>query len=116
MYGDICLKYKEEIKERTSFTFGDSFGKMMYVCTYNYFEHILYHFDKRSLDIIINIIDGKNDNKNKLTQYIEAQIHGDVDISRDIESIRISHKIYEKNKDIIDKFTNKYPNIDILVY
>ena len=115
MYGEICLKYKQDIKKRTTFTFGDSFTFMMYLCTYNYFEHILYHFDTNTLNSIINLIDNNNNNI-KLYQYIEAQIHGDVDISTDIESISISKKLYEKNIDIINKFINKYKNIDILVY
>ena len=32
-YGNVCLKYKDEIKNRTTFTFGDSFREMMYICT-----------------------------------------------------------------------------------
>ena len=115
MYGNICLKYKDEIKNRTTFTFGDSFYKMMYICTYDNLDHLLYHFDIHTIKIIIDIINGNHDNKN-ISQYIEAQIHGDVNIMCDIESIRISKQIYDNNKDKITNFINKYPNIEILVY
>ena len=114
-YGDICLKYKDDIKSRTTFTFGDSFGMMMYVCTFDNFDHLLYHLDIKSLHYIIDIIDG-NDTKKRLSQYIECQIHGNVDITRDIENIRISKEKYDKNKEKITAFINKYPNIEILVY
>lgn len=113
-YGDICLKYKDDIKKRTTFTFGDSFGKMLYICTYEHLEHLLYHFDINTIKIIIDIING-NDTKN-ITQYIEAQIHGNIDITRDIENIRISKEKYDNNKEIIEKFIAKYPTIEILVY
>jgi hypothetical protein len=113
-YGDICLKYKNNIKDRISFTFGDSFEGMLYVCTYKYLQHILYHFDKITLNNMIGIIDGKKSTGN--TRYIEAQIHGNVDISEDIESIHIPNDIYNRNKDIIDIFTITYPNIKILIY
>jgi hypothetical protein len=113
-YGDICLKYKDNIKVRVTFTFGDSFGGMMYLCTYKYLQHILYHFDKKTLDNLIGIVDGKKSTGN--TQYIEAQIHGDVDISKDVESIHIPNKVYEQDKFNIDKFQKLYPNIEILIY
>jgi hypothetical protein len=116
-YGDICLKYKDDIKSRTTFTFGDSFGMMMYICTFENLEHILYHLDIKSLHILIKIIDGNSNNTTeKLSQYIECQIHGNVDITRDIENIRISKEKYNTNKDKITAFINKYPNIEILVY
>ena len=117
MYGDICLKYKDDIKSRTTFTFGDSFGMMMYICTFENLEHILYHLDIKSLRTLIKIIDGNSNNTTeKLSQYIECQIHGNVDITRDIENIRISKEKYDKNKDKITAFINKYSNIEILVY
>jgi hypothetical protein len=116
-YGQICLKYKDNIKDKTTFTFGDSFSKMMYICTYNYLEHILYHFDKNTLNILIDLVNSNNTNNNiSISTYIEAQIHGDIDISKDIENIRIPNNIYNDNKDIINKFINKYPNIEILIY
>ena len=114
VYGDICLKYKNDIKKRTTFTFGDSFGKMLYICTYESLEHILYHFDINTIKIIIDIING--DNTKNIGQYIEAQIHGNIDITQDIDNIRISKDKYDNNKVIIDKFIAKYPTIEILVY
>jgi hypothetical protein len=113
-YGDICLKYKDDIKERTTFTFGDSFNKMLYICTYQYLGHILWFFDINSIKRIIDIINGNN--SINITNYIEAQIHGDVDITRDIENIRLSKNNYDNNKEIIEKFMKTYPNIEILVY
>lgn len=116
IYGQICIKYKDIIKDRSTFTFGDSFSKMMYICTYNYLEHILYHFDKKTLEILIDLVNGNNCNNNLISTYIEAQIHGDVDISKDIENIRIPNKIYNENKEIITKFMNKYPDIVLFIY
>ena len=113
MYGDICLKYKDNIKQRVTFTFGDSFGKMLYICTYEHLDHLLYHFDVITIRNLIDIIKGTTKN---ISQYIEAQIHGDVDITRDIKNIRIPKDKYDTNKEKIEKFIKKYPNIEILVY
>lgn len=115
-YGEICLKYKDEVKERSTFTFGDSFLMMTYVCTFKNLDHILFHLDIYSINKIINLINNENINKIPLNQYIEAQIHGDVDITKDVESISIPLKIYDENKLTIERFTIKYPNIKILIY
>jgi hypothetical protein len=113
-YGDICLHYKNDIKSRITFTYQDSFTNQTYICTYKYFEHILYHLYKDDIKKLIDIIDNKK--KERLLTYIEAQIHGDVDISRDIESISIPKRIYDTNKFIIDNFQFHYPHISIIIY
>jgi hypothetical protein len=87
---------------------------MLYLCTYDNLDHILYHFDIPTINILIDIINGKE--KSRISTYIEAQIHGDVDITRDIENIRLPKYIYQNNKEKIDRFINTYPNIDILIY
>ena len=113
-YGDICLQYKNDIKPRITFTYQDSFTKQTYICTYKYLDHLLYHLSKDDILKIVDIIENRK--QERLSTYIEAQIHGDVDISKDIESIHIPRIKYNDNKTIIDDFHKVYPHMRIIIY
>ena len=75
--------------------------------------------DLNSINILIDIINNNNDdviNTKNITRYIEGLIHGNVDITLDVENIQISKDKYEANKEIINKIMNKYSNIELSVY
>jgi hypothetical protein len=117
IYGNICLKYKEHIKSRTTFTFGDTYGDIYYICTFNNLTHLLYYLDINTLKHIINIIDNKKIYlHNFLPTYIEAQIHGTVNICTDIDYISMSSTVYNQHKQSIDNFQKKFPFVQILIY
>lgn len=115
MYGDITLFYKSNIKNRMTFTYGNSEKTMEYICTFTYFSHLLYHMPIQDIKIFIDILD-KGDSINKMRTYIEIQIHGDINLLNDIDKITISNSKYNLNKEIINKFIKTYPNIIIEVY
>ncbi len=114
-YGDTTIFYKNDMKKRTTFLYGNSCSTMMYICTFEHCEHLLYHMPIKDINILINIVDGvKNDTHFK--SYVEIQLHGTIDITRDVEKFTISNDKYLINKTVIDKFINKYHNIDIIIY
>jgi len=113
-YGNICIKYKNSIKERTTFIYCDSFHKQQYICTFDNCDHILYHFTPPIVKLFIKLIESNQ--HIDMPTYIEAQIHGTVDISKDVESISIPQKIYNENQELIHNFRDKYQTIDILIY
>ena len=115
-YGRVTLIYKPEIKDRVTFTFNDSFVGMLYICTFKYFSHILYHISERDIKAMIEIIDSGNVSAYNFTTYIEAQIHGPVDVSKDVERITIPKDLYDAHKNSVDTFQEKYPQIDIIIY
>ena len=118
MYGDINIFYKDDIKDRVSFLYGNSEQTMMYICTFKYCEHLLYHMPIDDINIIIKIIE-KKENIEKiqnLKSYIEIQLHGKIDLTQDIEKITMSSKTYDTNKILVEQFINKYPFIQFELY
>ena len=118
MYSEINMIYKNHIKKRCTFTYADSFNGQSYICTFTYFEHLLYHMNLTDIKLLIKIIDDPfNINVNdKLKQYIELQIHGDINLNNDIEIMEIPKHIYDANKIVIDKLIKCVPNIIIDIY
>lgn len=112
-YGDITIIYDESIKYRTSFIYGDSFGMMKYICTYDHLKHILFHIPISDINKMISIID--HGTECTLTSYIEAQIHGKVDLGRDVQRIIIPEAVYKTQKQYIENFQAKYPKPEIVV-
>jgi hypothetical protein len=124
-YGNKVLFLKDEIKNRTSFMYGDSFGGQMYLCTYKFPIVLLYHLIDNEIKTIENAINNFLEN-NKLNdniinelskfQYIEAQIHGEVTLENDVEKISILRSEYNAEIEDIVNFMDRYPNIKINVY
>ena len=115
MYGDTTIFYKNDIKDRVTFLYGNSDASMMYICTFKYFEHILYHCPIEDIKLLINLIDLQPNDKN-FKSYIEIQLHGIIDLTKDVEKITMDNKIYNLNKELVDKFIKKYPTIEVLIY
>ena len=119
IYGDTNIFYKNDIKERITFLYGNSESSIMYVCTFNYFKHLLYHMPINDIKLLVELIDNISIDILSLknfSSYIEFQIHGIVDLTKDVEKITISETTYNENKEIIDKFISKYSMIDVIIY
>ena len=115
MYGDTTIFYKNDIKDRVTFIYGNSEASMMYICTFKYFEHILFHCPIEDIKLLVSLIDSQSNNKN-FKSYIEIQLHGVVDLTKDVEKITMDNKTYNLNKELVDKFIKTYPSIDVLIY
>jgi hypothetical protein len=114
-YGDCTIFYKNNIKDRTTFMYGDSYADVMYICTFKYFVHLLYHLPISDIQIFIDLID-KKENTSKFRSYVEIQLHGVVDLTKDVQQITMTNDVYQKNKNLVDNFINKYPMIEVVVY
>ena len=114
-YGETTIFYKNDIKDRVSFLYGNSESSIMYVCTFKHFKHLLYHMPISDIKIFVDLIDSKNIIKN-FSSYVEIQIHGKVDLINDVEKITIPQNVYNTNKHIIDNFIWKYNMIDVIIY
>jgi hypothetical protein len=89
-YGCCYLVFKNEVKERVTFTAGDSFGAQAGdVGTIEHLEHLLLR--RHDLKNIIRVAlgeDGRGDDTGY--SYIEAQVHGPVEFAKDFEALVIS--------------------------
>jgi hypothetical protein len=94
-YGNIIIFYRNNIKNRCSFVYGDSFNNMLYVCTYKYFRHLLYHMPINDIKKLIKLCDNEIIEE-QLSTYIEVQIHGDI-VPANIEKIAIDKNTYDAN-------------------
>ena len=108
-YGNKVIFFKNDIKKRTSFMYGDSFLGQMYLCNFEYPHALLYHMNN-DIKKIQNIMNQHYDN---LSQYIEVQIHGTVDLITDVEKIIITQKEYETEIEDILIFKELYEHIEI---
>ena len=115
IYGDSTIFYKNDIKNRTTFLYGNSDANILYICTYNHFTHLLYHMPISDINTFIDLIN-QNETKLKFTSYVEIQLHGEINIMKDVEKITMSNNVYQQNKILIDKFIAKYPMIEFIIY
>lgn len=96
-YGNSFMILKPDIKSRTSFTFDDSCKNPEHICTFDNFIQVFSKMNDRMIKDII-LMTKKNLSKDDLSKdrryytYIEAQIHGDIVIKRDVEHIMLYHE------------------------
>lgn len=90
-YGDAYMVLKNDVKNRTSFVVGDSFGKPMYISTFDYFDQMLLSLLPTTINNILCVISKKQFIDDSY-QYVEAQIHGDVVFNRDIDYIMLPER------------------------
>jgi hypothetical protein len=112
-YGASYIVFKKEVKDRTTFIDGDSFGGQQHICTFKNFANLLVYIRKELIDQIIKQAEfhEKNPNSSFLEtdlyyQYVEAQIHGDIILKRDCEKI-VFHNAVDKN------FLNEFDKLGI---
>lgn len=80
-YGDMYVTLKPEVHARTSFTPDDSFSTNPEdTVTHRHLPKLFSHFPRRA------------DDKLDYEGYIEAQVHGGVDLAHDVKSLHLSHK------------------------
>lgn len=105
-YGQSYIIFKENVKKRTTIVCGDSANRQQHLCTFEHCVQLLLYMQQETLRCVIERAKGSNDHKimNHHYTYIEAQIHGDVIFTRDIESI-VLHRNHATH-DITNHLTN----------
>lgn len=121
-YGASYIVYKNSVKCRTTFMFGDTCVMDCHIATFNYCAHILnYYLGQTGMTTLIHDMIQIANNKVQYTQhnvspYIDAQIHGPINIDEDIESININ-KNEIKNDDVVmlyaSEFSVRHPNVAV---
>lgn len=114
-YGDFSVFMNESIKDRCTFTYGNSEESMWYICTYKHFTHLLYHMPIEDINLIIDLINN-NLNIKKMITYIEIQFHGDINIVTDINKFTLPSELYDLHKNDIIKIQEIYPHIIFEIY
>ena len=95
-YGRSYMIIKPELKSRITFVCGDSSGMQSHICTFDHFVQLFLYLDPIILKHIINMAKYKKGivkekpNVNLCYMYIEMQIHGDIDITKDVDHIMLS--------------------------
>ena len=110
-YGDSYLLLKNNIKERTTLTFGDSSNPNCEIATFNNFFHILNKLSDDLLDKIIKLSIGDNFSfDSNYGFYLECQYHGEILLERDLEAIVVNrrHKNDKNFNEILIKFANRH--------
>ena len=102
-YGDSYIQLKNEMKNRTSFTYGDSSSQDIHICTFKGFYNMLYYIPQNCLKCVIDTALNKQHNGtlNNMS-YIESQYHGPVRLKCDIEQL-IIHSKYKNDDALINK-------------
>jgi len=98
-YGDSYIVLKDNLKNRTSFVVGDSSAQEIHIATFESCEHILLHLNVDTITNMIKIVNGTEPN-NTNYMYVEAQIHGDIVFTRDVEKL-ILNKRHKKDANML---------------
>jgi len=110
-YGDSYIELKDDIKNRTSFTYGDSSSQDIHICSFKGFYNILYYMPqnclKQIIDSALNSLQNKPIIPIKGMSYIESQYHGPIRLQMDVKSLVINPKYKTDNEMIkkLDQFT-----------
>lgn len=92
-YGDSFMVLKNHIKQRATFTLGDSSKMEIHLCMADNFCNILLYLDDCNLlDDVINVATEKVTHADYLGEYIECQMHGTVLYNRDIKKLCINRR------------------------
>lgn len=119
-YGDSFLVLKKEVKYRITLVYGDSAGisSKRHIATPKYMVNILNYIPDDLLSNMLMIANGKDaDIKYTSYSYVEAQIHGELRLDRDVEKLIIFKGSIDKNdKDMADikEMCTKY-NIELII-
>jgi hypothetical protein len=88
MYGDSWLELKPEVRDRASFTPGDSFGvEPQQVFSHRTPEVLAHSFQQMESGNKHSVIHGKPGDR--WSDYVEAQIFGGVDFKRDVRALHL---------------------------
>lgn len=110
-YGLSYLVLKDDVKLRTSFTFGDSSKKEMHICTFQHLNHILYYINDPLLIHLVDLANGRANNSTMLySPFIEFQVHGPLRLNGDVKTLMVD-PCNKKNNNILNnlnKFQQKH--------
>lgn len=109
-YGDSYLILNKNIKDRCSFVFGDSCRLQPHIATFDHFYQIILYLPKTVIENLMRLIDGKNIKDNNY-QYIEVQIHGDVNFRNDVYKIMVNNR-HHHNHNILNSIS--YLNVEFI--
>lgn len=113
-YGDVFLVFDEAVKKRTTIVYGDSSGhsQRLHMGSPKHLINILCYVTEPVLLTILEQVCPKdlNDPKVNFTQYgyIEAQIHGELRLDRDVDALAIFSKMNVEHLEQIQVLCDKY--------
>jgi len=98
-YGDAFIVLKQEVKYRITLVYGDSSGISyhLHIATPKYLTNILNYIPTTVLDAAIRVAKGQTIEYASY-QYIEAQIHGELRMDRDVAKLIIKRSLYVSDK------------------
>ena len=115
-YGHSVMVMRDKIKKRISFVNGDSACMQLHICNFSYCMQLFVYVHDDFLQKLVAKID---DNVVHSFQYpyVEAQLHGEINIDKDVETIIIpgSEIIDSQTLEKLDKFAQAHPNIEIRI-
>lgn len=91
-YGDLFFVYNNNIKKRTTMVYGDSSGNALHqhIATPDNLINIMYYLPDKVIQSIIFKAKGLPFNYEQYP-YVEAQIHGEIRLDRDVKQIIVDH-------------------------
>lgn len=114
-YGDSFIVLKNHIKQRATFTLGDSSKMEIHLCMADNFCNILLYLDDINLlNDVIAVATGQNKFGNYLGEYIECQIHGNILYHRDVEKLCINSR--HKNDSVMVHYLEEFRSINKVPY
>ncbi len=108
-YGAWHFVLKPHVRDRTTVASGDTAGSRC-LGVLDYCIHVLAAISDDELQKIIDIVEGRIESAGYRhgTVYREIQIHGDLDIARDIESLNIPADASRRESALAEQFGTKF--------
>jgi hypothetical protein len=101
-YGNSYMILKKEVNDRLSFVSGDSSMKQLHIATFKHPCIVMNMLDNILLDTLIKVSNGLIPPSTQKYNYIELQVHGPVNIQRDVESFVIN-RAFSRDHVMINK-------------
>ena len=100
-YGDSYLVLRNEVKDRSTFVYGDSCRQDLHLATFRDCEHILYYYDDETLAKVVRVATGQEPGIVDRSIYTELQVHGPVRLVEDVE-VLVCHPRHRQDRRICD--------------
>lgn len=101
-YGDSYMILKDEVKNRITFVSGDSASMQLHLGTFKNPGILLNVIGDKLLRQLIEISNGLKETSDLTYDYVEMQVHGMIDIKKDVQMIVVNDR-HQNNKDLIQK-------------
>lgn len=100
-YGRSYFIFKPYVKQRTTLVFNDSSAQEEHICTFDNCVQLLMYMENNIFEVLINHVLHKKPIYNDLLvnhySYIEAQIHGDLYIDKDVDKFMVHQSDIDGN-------------------